>query len=170
MAIPSAEEQIGFLLQLQRLLTEGQFTATYKYALLMSLADTAVEEGDDSGDPLVINTRRIAEKFVEYYWRQAMPYVPGRQNAGMIVLRQNTDRQATIVRLVGDARVKYGNSIAAAKRHQVDWRRLVNAVDQVIRVMPLWKLQMVGRTVLDFIYENRGNGNTVTLRFGSFTR
>jgi hypothetical protein len=42
-------EQIRFLLNLQRLLTDGQFTATYKYALLMALADLSVEHGDDSG-------------------------------------------------------------------------------------------------------------------------
>jgi hypothetical protein len=66
---PTPREQIQFLTNLQRLLAEGQFTATYKYALLMALADLAIEEGDDSGAPLRIATRAIAEKFIEYYWR-----------------------------------------------------------------------------------------------------
>lgn len=35
--------------QYQRLLAEGLFTATYKYALLAALADLSVESGDDSG-------------------------------------------------------------------------------------------------------------------------
>jgi len=62
---PTAEEQIAFLTKIQRILAEGQFTATYKYALLLVLADLAVESGDDSGLALVISTKRIAEKFIQ---------------------------------------------------------------------------------------------------------
>ena len=53
MGSPTAEEQLKFLTNLQRLLAEGQFVATYKYALLLALADIAVESGDDSGNPLI---------------------------------------------------------------------------------------------------------------------
>ena len=51
MKTPPPEQQIAFLTNLQRLLSEGSFVATYKYALLMALADIAVERGaeDDSG-------------------------------------------------------------------------------------------------------------------------
>jgi hypothetical protein len=45
---PTPDEQIAFLTKVQRILSEGQFTATYKYALLLALADLAVEVGDDS--------------------------------------------------------------------------------------------------------------------------
>jgi hypothetical protein len=70
---PVPEEQIRFLTNVQRLLAEGLFTATYKYALLAALADLSVELGDDSGKPLPLSTFAIAEKFVEYYWRHAIP-------------------------------------------------------------------------------------------------
>jgi hypothetical protein len=43
MQILSPASQIQFLTNLQRLLDEGIFTASYKYALLMSLADISVE-------------------------------------------------------------------------------------------------------------------------------
>ena len=46
---PSSDEQIKFLVNLQRLLDEGQFVASYKFALLLALADLSVEHGDDSG-------------------------------------------------------------------------------------------------------------------------
>ena len=36
---PTADEQIRFLIKLQRLLHEGLFVASYKFALLLSLAD-----------------------------------------------------------------------------------------------------------------------------------
>jgi hypothetical protein len=34
---PTADEQIGFLVKLQRLLDEGSFVASYKFALLATL-------------------------------------------------------------------------------------------------------------------------------------
>ncbi|HEX6852978.1 MAG TPA: hypothetical protein VF139_16400 [Candidatus Polarisedimenticolaceae bacterium] len=43
---PSPAEQLRFLENYQTLLDEGQFTATYKFALLVALADLAVESGD----------------------------------------------------------------------------------------------------------------------------
>lgn len=36
MTAPTAEQQLKFLTNLQRLLSEGQFVATYKYALLLA--------------------------------------------------------------------------------------------------------------------------------------
>ncbi len=65
MSPPSEREQLTFLTNLQRLLSEGQFVATYKYALLLALSDMAVEQGDDSGQSLLICTRHIAEKFIQ---------------------------------------------------------------------------------------------------------
>jgi hypothetical protein len=64
---PTPDEQIRFLVNLQRLLDEGLFVASYKFALLLSLADLSVEKGDDSGSPLTISTNEIAEKFIQYY-------------------------------------------------------------------------------------------------------
>jgi hypothetical protein len=53
--VPTAEEQVGFLLKVERLLGEGVFTATYKYALPWALADLSVELGDDSGEALELS-------------------------------------------------------------------------------------------------------------------
>ena len=44
--------------------------------------------------------------------------------------------------------------------------RYLRDVDQVVRQMPLWKLQTVGSLNLDFLYENRGRGTTIELRPG----
>lgn len=54
---PAPAEQIRFLRNVQRLLAEGLFTATYKYALLAALADRSVELGDDSGSPFCLRSR-----------------------------------------------------------------------------------------------------------------
>src|SRR5262245_54982694 len=73
---PPDHLQVDILLKLQRVLADGQFTASYKFALLQTLADLAVERGDDSGNSLVVPVAAIAEKFIHYYWRQVVPYTP----------------------------------------------------------------------------------------------
>ncbi len=32
--------------------------------------------------------------------------------------------------------------------------------------MPIWKLQVVGGTVFDFLHEQTGKGGTITLKYG----
>src|SRR4051794_33553407 len=144
---PSAEEQVQFLLRIQRLLGEGLFTATYKYALLMALSDLSVELGDDTGSSLEVDTNRIAEKFVEYYWRQTLPF------PGVDTLRQNTGNPPVVVTLLLQARVKYRDSIAAAQRDRIAWQSLIRQVADNIRSMPLRYLQNVGRERLVFLYD-----------------
>jgi 5-methylcytosine-specific restriction endonuclease McrA len=146
----------------QRLLDEGLFTASYKFALLLALADLSIEQGDDSGAPLDVTTEAIAEKFVIYYWRQAMPYPAASEAA---ILQQNTDRQAAIINLVRDARKAY-DSLPAAMRDAAGWRRLVRKVAGVVRLMPLWRLQRIGKEHVTFLYEHQGDGRIIRLRPG----
>src|SRR5690242_6231069 len=103
---PSADEQIRFLANLQRLLDEGLFVASYKFALLLALADLSIEQGDDSGTPLQLSTEVIAEKFIQYYWRQALPYPAASESR---VLRQNTGNQAAVLSLTTAARSSHGD-------------------------------------------------------------
>ena len=111
---PSSDEQIKFLVNLQRLLDEGLFVASYKFALLLALADLSIEQGDDSGAPLQLSTDAIAEKFIQYYWRQALPY-PAPSEAR--VLKQNTGNQAAVLNLTAGARSTHGDSLPA---HETD--------------------------------------------------
>ena len=166
MSKPTPRFQLQFLKNIQRLLAEGRFTASYKYALLLSLADVAVERGDDSGKALTISTKSLAEKFIQYYWRQALPYLSrGRSRDGK-VLQQNTDRQAKIITVLGDAHQTHGGSLSAAKRDANAWKSLVSQVDQLVRGMPLWKLQTVGNSEFDFLYQNVGKGKSIKLKAG----
>jgi hypothetical protein len=160
---PNADAQIQFMVNIQRLLDEGLFTASYKFALLLALADLSIEHGNDSGAALQLTTDAVAEKFVRYYWRQAMPCPTAGEVA---VLQQNTDRQAAIVNLVRDARKTYGDSLAAAVSDRAVWHRLVQKVARVVREMPLWRLQRIGKEPFDFLYEHRGDGRDIQLRPG----
>jgi hypothetical protein len=160
---PSAEDQIAFLRHLQRILDEGSFVATYKYALIHAIADLCVTSGDDSGGVLTLATRSIAERFVEMYWRQTVPFPAGEFTE---LLKQNTGRQAAIVQRIGEIRTSYGGSLLRLKRRTRDWEELVSAVDRTVRVMPLWRLQTVGQEQVDFLYENAGRGGEITLKPG----
>ena len=167
MNTPSAADQVRFLSNLQRLLAEGQFVASYKYALLLALADIAVEQGDDTDAALKIPTALIAEKFICSYWRQTVPYVP-RKSSGVAarILRQNTNRQAEVVRRLEDMRVRVGPSLVAVQQDQRRWQSLVRSVERVVTVMPLWKLQTVGGQPLEFLYGRSAENGFIELKPG----
>src|ERR1700722_10541907 len=106
---PTPEEQVQFLRNIQRLLAEGLFVASYKFALLHALADLAVLKGNDSGAPLDLNTRDIAARFVELYWRQCRPFQTSGQDTGL-VLQQNSGKQAKIVSQIIESQQDCGAS------------------------------------------------------------
>jgi hypothetical protein len=136
---PTADEQVRFLLKIQRLLNEGGFTSTYKYALLLALADIAVETRE-GGDGLAVRIDRIAEKYIEYYARQVKPYHA--IGAGAVELMQNTGRQAAIATAVS-ARGSH-LTIPEMQRDRLRWDTLVREVASNVLKYPLWLLQRVG--------------------------
>jgi hypothetical protein len=164
--IPTPEQQIRFLRDIQRLLAEGSFVASYKFALLHALADLAVLKGDDSGAPLDIDTRDIAAKFVELYWRQCRPFLLSGDQGG-IILQQNTGKQAAIISKIADSQQACDGAMFRLRQSSPErWSALVTEVDHVVRIMPLWKLQTVGAERLDFLYENLDRGTRITLKPG----
>jgi hypothetical protein len=161
-SVPSADSQIRFLVDIQSLLDDGQFVASYKFALLLSLCDLSVENGDDSGRALVVPISSIAEKFIQYYWRQAIPYSSPVEAR---VLRQNTRNQATVLNSVEAARAGHTGSLPLLMR-RAEWKRLRRKVARTVKGMPLWKLQTIGRERLDFLYENRETAGSIILKSG----
>lgn len=166
MGEPTSAIQLSFLDYIQRLFDEGEFTATYKYALLMSLADISVENGDDSGDSLEITAKEIAAKFIKYYQRQALPFIAVEGDADSGILHQNTGGQARVVNLVRDAKRNYEFRSPSRVDLQRNNSKLVNEVASTVAVMPLWKLQVLRGSVHDFLYPNIGKGRTIELRPG----
>lgn len=163
-APPEPQAQVEFLLALQRLLSEGSFVATYKFALLHALADLALLNGDDTGAPLPLPTALISGRMAELYWRQAAPYSGGTHRHE--VLRHTTGSQAAILTKVLAARQDAEGSLSRFRRDPTAWGALVRHVDRVVRQMPLWKLQTVGTERLDFLYENIDGGTSIELKPG----
>lgn len=140
--------ELELLLKLQRILDEGDFVATYKFALLNALADISVESDVARGRSLEVPLSTIAEKFIEYYWMQSRPYraIDGRA----VVLKQNTGGQAAIINAV--VKLQQKAPTLGAARNTTDWSRLCRQVSEIIEKMPLWKLQNVGGEVNEFLY------------------
>ncbi len=158
---PAAEEQIRFIANIERLLSDGSFVATYKYALLVALVDLAIERGSDSNAELQLSVVTIAGKFAELYWRQSVPYVAGEGPGVGLVLHQNTGRQAKAIRLLS-ALHEQATTLPAA-RQSAHWRPLVTEMRTLVQTMPLWKLQRVGHEYVEFLYRKGPRPGWVTL-------
>lgn len=105
--IPTAQEQLKFLKNIQLILQSGSFSSTYKFALLISLSRLAIEKGEDTGACLTLEYNDIAEKFIELYWKQAVPYTFNEE--GQLILNQNNGRQAAIVNWIIEHRKNYSS-------------------------------------------------------------
>lgn len=161
----SPKYQIEFLSNIQRLLSEGSFVSTYKYALLLALADLCVELGGDDDAPLEVSTVQLGEKFTEYYWRQCAPYQPI-DGENIALLRQNTGEMPRILRLLRDQHERHQGSLVSLRRDQPAWNRtLAQITTQVVR-MPLWKLQTIGSQTFAFLYDNEGVSDHIILKPG----
>jgi 5-methylcytosine-specific restriction endonuclease McrA len=157
-ALPSAEAQLVFLGKLQRIFTESDFTATYKFALLMALADLAVELGADDGEELPLSIRQIAERFIQLYWPQALPYGTGRASTSPGILVQNNGVQAAVVSAILAFRTRHGAANAQLARALPEYPALLGAVAQTVSAQPLNYLQNFGGMTDAFLYERAGAG------------
>jgi hypothetical protein len=147
MATPPGQlSELEFLTKLQRVLGEGLFVASYKYALLLSLAELSVEKDTAPDGTLHIELDELAERFITLYWRQVAPFGGG-------ILFQNTGRQASVITRIAAFKA-HAPTLAAAQRH-AGWRHLVRAVARTLAGMPLKRLQRVGKERLVFLYEER---------------
>jgi len=148
-APPEDRGQLDFLQNVQRIFDEGEFVATYKFALLVALVELAIERGDDTGAALELDLHSIAEKFIEQYWPHAAPYSAA--DGAPAVLVQNNGRQAAIVKRIAEVRERFGN-LARAKGDR-SWPDFVGSIAQIVKDMPLWKLQTLRRRNVPFLYE-----------------
>lgn len=160
-SLPSTPEstQLEFLNKLQRILNEGLFTASYKYALILALAELSVEKTAAADGTLALPLEELSDRrFITLYWRQTAPFTSG------TLLLQNAGVQASVITNIANLRFR-APTLASARRH-VDWRPLVRDIARLLVKMPLWKLQRVGADRLDFLYEERLVDRAIVLRPG----
>jgi 5-methylcytosine-specific restriction endonuclease McrA len=162
-SIPSAEDQLDFLTKVQRLFNESDFSSTYKYALLISLADLAIELGKDDDSELELSNRQIAERFIELYWQQSSPYKTSKANDSG-VLFQNHGTQAAIIKAIQAFRDENNFNSPNAAKHSKEYKKLVTAVASTVAKQPINYLQNVGGGPLPFLYDR--NTSSITLKTG----
>ncbi|WP_296942472.1 HNH endonuclease [uncultured Massilia sp.] len=144
---PSPQEQLVFLDHIQRLFEEGEFVATYKYALLLAITELAVELGTDTGGTLDLFHADIANKFLELYWRQVVPYRAQGEDG---ILVQNKGKQAAIIGLLRGLHARHGTLSKA--RASGEWKVAVRETVGLLKTMPLWRLQVLRRQEVRFLY------------------
>ena len=161
---PSAEKQLQFLQHLQRLFEDGDFVATYKYALLMSLAELAVESGGDDAE-LELPMVNIAEKFAELYWPQTIPYVSEVYGSVPAILSQNQGRQAAVVNALAALRRQGAVTIPQAMRLP-GWSMAIRSIARTISDMPVRYLQNIGSALVPFLYDFPNPSGKLVLKPG----
>ena len=88
--------QLNFISYIQRLLVEGDFSATYKYALLHALADCAIEYPlEDERASLCIHLDSLVDKFIELYWHHASPFASATGKSDLLL--QNAGKQSKVI-------------------------------------------------------------------------
>lgn len=159
-SIPTAQQQLKFLKNIQLILQSGSFSSTYKFALLISLSRLAIEKGEDSGEQLALEYSDIAEKFIELYWKQAVPYTFN--DEGQLILNQNNGKQAAIVNRIIELRQIY-SSLGLLRRDSAVWSKLVKDVARTVKEMPVRYLQNINGQNFEFLYQLAQSKQQLTL-------
>ena len=149
------EFQLAFLNKIQRLFAEGDFSASYKYALLIAIADIAVESGRDDDQPLMIPHRRLGEKFIGLYWPQSAPF------RGDGVLIQNNGTQAAVISQIAQFRSQTQAATVLAARSEVGFKSLLTKVTRVIVDKPVFHMQNLGGVKDQFLFESSSDSITL---------
>jgi len=150
----------GFVEKLLTLLDQSQFTATYKFAVLLGLLDLCMEHATERGfAPGSVTTRQLADKVVALYWPQTAPWSTGAASATLLSQSAGSPRGARILSQIVGFRTSHApepsatllRAIAAAP---VAYEALVREVEWTLVTMPLPRLQLLpGHEEDRFLYE-----------------
>ena len=134
----SAESQIQFLQKIQTLFEDSSFSATYKFALLITLTNLAIELGNDLGGELTISSKKVAENFSELYWPQIKEYSSGKD---VRVLNQNNGTQAKMISILLDIQTRTGLDSFSEVLEDTIWAKKLNSIVTTIWQNPVFYLQ-----------------------------
>lgn len=159
------EQQLAFIAYIQRLLVEGDFVATYKYALLHALADICIEHPlQDESSECVIMLDELVDKFLGLYWHHAVPFSAGQQGADAL-LRQNTGNQSKVISLLYDCQTQGIRNIRQLKGSE-RWPEIYRATLNTLKEGPLWRLQILSKQDECFLYPHQKGKKFIRLNSG----
>lgn len=156
--------QLNFINYIQRLLVEGDFSATYKYALLHALADCAIEYPlEDERATLCIHLDSLVDKFIELYWHHATPFA---NTAGQSdLLLQNAGKQSKVISELNLCQSNNIRTLNALKQSPY-WQSIYKATLQTLKDGPLWRLQKLAKVDECFLYPHIKGQKYITLNSG----
>lgn len=158
-----ATKQVEFIAYLQRLLVEGDFVATYKFALLHALADICIEKSHYTRPHEILNAAsnishqadgiisidEIVEKFIELYWQHSLPF--SATDAEPFLLLQNSGKQSALINNLSAFRSQGVRNLSQLKAHR-GWSNLCRETRQTLKEGPLWRLQLLAGNLECFYY------------------
>ena len=159
------QQQLDFIAYIQRMLNEGDFSATYKFALLHAIADVCIEHPLQQPDSeLVITLDELVDKFILLYWHHAMPFAAG-SNGDAALLKQNTGRQSKVISVLYECQQNDIRNIRQLKNSPY-WKQIYRATLTTLKEGPLWRLQVLAKQPECFLYPHSDNGKFIKLNAG----
>lgn len=172
-----ATKQVEFIAYLQRLLVEGDFVATYKFALLHALADICIEKahytspnsGPNTSSNIsheaesIITIDEIVEKFIELYWQHSLPF--SATDAEPFLLLQNSGKQSALINNLSAFRSQGVRNLSQLKAHS-GWSKLCSETRKTLKEGPLWRLQLLAGNPECFYYPHDKSKKYIQLNSG----
>jgi 5-methylcytosine-specific restriction endonuclease McrA len=150
------QQQLDFIAYIQRMLVEGEFTATYKYALLHAIADVCVERQNSNPDAsMEIEIDTLVDKFIQLYWNHSVPYLFGTSgivtNTEDMLLKQNSLGQAKFITEIFKLQNTGVKSYNAFRNHH-QYKNVITSLRRTFIDGPLWRLQLLSGKEECFLY------------------
>ena len=164
---PTADFQIGFLNNIQWLLESSSYTSTYKFALLISLSNLAIESGIDDNSTYSVSYLQIAEQFIHLYWTHALPF--SKQEPDSILRQSNTIGQIKVINCILDlqkeAKTTKLNTARILDTHK--WQSTLKEIARTIKTYPAKHLQSAeNKSHREFLYHYDSKSKEIKLNPG----
>ena len=164
--IPSSSFQIKFIKYIPWLLDSGSYTSTYKFALLMSLVDVAIESGIQDDSEYFVSYEYLAEHFIKLYWNQVLPYNSQQVNDSVILSQIGKGRRTVIVTAIAELQTKQTNLNVIKIEYPEAYLKLVKKVSNVIKNNPALYLQSPESNNQKFLYQYDKTSKGIILNSG----
>ncbi|WP_206696892.1 S24 family peptidase [Marinomonas algicola] len=159
------KQQLDFIAYIQRMLNEGDFTATYKFALLHAIADVCVEQPiAREQNELVIPLPTLAEKLILLYWHHAVPF-SSEHTGEKALLKQNAGAQSKVISVLYECQQNNIRNLRQLKQSSY-WKTAFNAAMATLKTGPLWRLQILAKQEECFLYPHTRHSQFITLNTG----
>ena len=163
--IGAMQQQLDFIAYIQRMLVEGDFSATYKFALLHAIADVCVEQPLLSEQSeLVIELPTLADKLITLYWHHAMPF-SSEHTGESALLKQNTGAQSKVISVLFECQQNNIRNFRQLKQSPF-YKPTFNAAMATLKTGPLWLLQILAKQEECFLYPHTNSTQFITLNAG----